>query len=600
MKNNLLMRFRNIRTAIVVSFAVVVVFALLTFMLISLRYTQRTVLDNAAAYTSQLVSQVNNDIDSYISYMENISYIAVRNTEVRDYLFSKNLDSAGEWKLREQVLDLFETLTTAREDITNIGLLPDERDPIINDGSDVLNPYRDVTELSWYQAAIEAEGEAVISKSHVQNAIYDQYDWVVTLSRSITNRANPGSCAVIFVDLNYNSIRDLCESISLGDRGYIYILDSDGSIVYHPRQQLIYSGMRDELIEEVLTDTTGSFLTEDGSRLYTVSRSEATGWIVVGVSYVTELMQGSREAQLVYTAVAALLLLVALALAALISDQITRPITALESSMKEVQRGNFSYRAQDIPSANEIGSLSRSFEVMTREIQNLMEQNIRDQEDKRRYELRVLQSQINPHFLYNTLDSIIWMAEWGKNQEVVKMTSSLAVLLRQSISNEQEVVTIGEEVGYTEAYLTIQKMRYQDKLEYEIQVDGALRGERIVKLVLQPLVENAIYHGIKYREGKGLIRVLGFYEEDEIVLQVEDNGPGMDEDTLAHIFERHIRDTRSNGVGVNNVNERIRLYYGADCGLRFKSRPGMGTRAEIRIPAGREEEGEHEEECEDQ
>lgn len=147
---------------------------------------------------------------------------------------------------------------------------------------------------------------------------------------------------------------------------------------------------------------------------------------------------------------------------------------------------------------------------MTEEIRKLMEQSEREQRAKRKYELRVLQSQINPHFLYNTLDSIIWMAEWGKNQEVVKMTSSLARLLRRSISNDQEVVTIGEEIEYTEAYLTIQKMRYQDKLEYEIDVEEDIRAERVIKLILQPLVENAIYHGIKYKEGKGMIRIRGY------------------------------------------------------------------------------------------
>ena len=226
---------------------------------------------------------------------------------------------------------------------------------------------------------------------------------------------------------------------------------------------------------------------------------------------------------------------------------------------------------------------------MTRKIQKLMEQSEKEQKAKRRYELKVLQSQINPHFLYNTLDSIIWMAEWGKNQEVVKMTSSLARLLRRSISNEQEVVTIEEEIDYTEAYLTIQKMRYQDKLEYEIEAEPDIRKEETVKLVLQPVVENAIYHGIKYKDGKGLIQIRGFREGGDIILQVEDDGRGMDQDTLEHIFEKHVRDTKSNGVGLQNVHERIRLYYGAAYGLSFESEPGKGTVVTIRLPGGKGE-----------
>lgn len=588
MKKNLLMRFRSVRTSIVVSFGALVAFALFTYFIISLQYTQSTVLENSTEYTSQLIGQVNNDIDSYISYMENISFIVANNSDVRDYLFTENLTWERSEQLQERIVTLFQTVSDTREDITNIALLPDRREPLINDGRAELNPYTDIAELEWYQKALAAEGQAVISTSHVQNAIAGKYDWVVTLSRSITNKASPGVQGVFFVDLNYNSISDLCERISLGDRGYIYILDENGGIVYHPQQQLIYSGMKDELISEVMDTDASSFLTEDG-RLYTVSRSEATGWIVVGVSYVSELMAGADEARFTYLLVAMVLLAVAMLLAFVLSDKITRPIKSLELSMKEVEKGNFSHVALEVRENNEIGRLSRNFNTMTREIQNLMEQSEKEQQAKRKYELKVLQSQINPHFLYNTLDSIIWMAEWGKNQEVVKMTSSLARLLRRSISNEQEVVTIEEEIDYTEAYLTIQKMRYQDKLEYEIEVDPDIRKEETVKLVLQPVVENAIYHGIKYKEGKGLIQIRGFREEGSIILRVQDDGRGMDQDTLEHIFEKHVRDTKSNGVGLQNVHERIRLYYGTAYGLSFESEPGKGTTVRIRLPGRREE-----------
>ena len=588
MKKNLLMRFRSVRTSIVVSFGALVAFALFTYFIISLQYTQSTVLENSTEYTSQLIGQVNNDIDSYISYMENISFIVANNSDVRDYLFTENLTWERSGQLQERIVTLFQTVSDTREDITNIALLPDRREPLINDGRAELNPYTDIAELEWYQKALAAEGQAVISTSHVQNAIAGEYDWVVTLSRSITNKASPGVQGVFFVDLNYNSISDLCERISLGDRGYIYILDENGGIVYHPQQQLIYSGMKDELISEVMDTDTPSFLTDDG-RLYTVSRSEATGWIVVGVSYVSELMAGADEARVTYLLVAMVLLAVAMLLAFVLSDKITRPIKSLELSMKEVEKGNFSHVALEVRENNEIGRLSRNFNTMTREIQNLMEQSEKEQQAKRKYELKVLQSQINPHFLYNTLDSIIWMAEWGKNQEVVKMTSSLARLLRRSISNEQEVVTIEEEIDYTEAYLTIQKMRYQDKLEYEIEVDPDIRKEETVKLVLQPVVENAIYHGIKYKEGKGLIQIRGFREEGSIILRVQDDGRGMDQDTLKHIFEKHVRDTKSNGVGLQNVHERIRLYYGTAYGLSFESEPGKGTTVRIRLPGRREE-----------
>lgn len=217
-----------------------------------------------------------------------------------------------------------------------------------------------------------------------------------------------------------------------------------------------------------------------------------------------------------------------------------------------------------------------------------MEQNVKEQEQKRKIELKALQSQINPHFLYNTLDSIIWMAEGKKNKEVVLMTASLARLLRQSISNEDEVVPIAKEVEYARGYLTIQKMRYKDKLEFQIDVDSSILYIPLIKLVLQPIIENAIYHGLKYKESKGLLIVKGFMKDGNAVLQVIDDGVGMDEETLAHIYDKHKVNYHSNGVGVYNVQKRLKLYYGDDYGITYESEKGKGTTATITIP-GRQE-----------
>ena len=231
-----------------------------------------------------------------------------------------------------------------------------------------------------------------------------------------------------------------------------------------------------------------------------------------------------------------------------------------------------------------MGSLTKSFNTMTRRIRNLMDQNIHEQEEKRRIEMKALQSQINPHFLYNTLDSIIWMAESGKNQEVVLMTSSLAKLLRQSISNEEEIVTVKSEFEYAGSYLTIQKMRYQDKLEYSLELDPEAARATIIKLALQPIIENAIYHGLKYKEDRGLLTVTGVRDGDDVVIEIRDDGVGMDEETRRHIFDEHKVNYRSNGIGVYNVQRRLKLFYGNSYGITYRSEKGVGTTARIRIP----------------
>ena len=464
---------------------------------------------------------------------------------------------------------------------------------LINDALRLTNPDLDIHTQQWYTNALNGSASSYLSSSHVQHIISGERPWVITLSRGIRNKASEVGNqkeGVFFIDLNYSAISELCNQSMVGNQGYAFILDAEGNIVYHPQQQQLYNELQTENISLIMGTDQDTVLFGKGSseKLYSISRSGKTGWTVVNCVRVEELLRKSNKAQSLYVLVAMGLMIVALFFSRFISRSITQPIQQLCDSMERVQEGDFSVSDIVVESQNEIGSLTKSFNVMTHRIQDLMEQNIREQEAKRKSELKALQSQINPHFLYNTLDSIIWMAEGKKNEEVVLMTASLARLLRQSISNEDEVVSIGQEVEYARGYLTIQKMRYKDKMEFQIEVDPSILHIPLIKLVLQPVIENAIYHGLKYKESKGLLLVKGFMKNDNAVLQVIDNGVGMDEETLAHIYERHKVNYQSNGVGVYNVQKRLQLYYGNEYGITYESKKGEGTTATITIP-GRQE-----------
>ncbi|WMJ89998.1 sensor histidine kinase [Anaerocolumna sp. MB42-C2] len=588
-KNVILHHFKSIRLTILFSFSALIVFSLLIFLLISLNYTEDTVLDNSIDNTTQLIKQVNGDIDSYINYMENISSLVTNNENVKDYLFYDNLTKDQKSLYATAILDQFNTIMEARQDICNIAVISSNGRYIINDGTDMLNEFVSLFSLDWYRYAFLYPDKTALSSSHVQNVIKNNYKWVITLSKSIKNPISNKTSGIFFIDLNYNVISDMCENNSLGEKGYVFILDRDGNIIYHPQQQLLYSGLKTERVDQVLNSKTNYFVTDEGdeSKLYTISTSKKTGWTIVGVVYESELMKNKTQTQIIYIVVAFILLAAAMIISVFISTRITRPIKKLKDSMKEVEKGHFDNANIEVISENEIGSLSKSFNIMTAEIKKLMEENIYEQKQKRKSELKALQSQINPHFLYNTLDSIIWMAESNKNKEVVLMTASLAKLLRQSISNENEVLTIEQEVGYITSYLTIQKMRYKDKLEYEIDVDKDICQYEIVKLVLQPIVENAIYHGIKFKETMCLLTIRGYSAGNNIIIKVIDNGVGMTEEVLAHIFDEHKHNFKSNGVGVFNVQMRLQLYYGKNYGITYESSPGEGTTATITIPKRR-------------
>ena len=580
-------KFSSIQSVIFATVAVLVLSAVVIVTGVSMKFTNTSIFENSSEYTHTIIQQMNQNIDSYIDYMENIAYLISSNEDVQDYLFDEKIDNEG----RYRILNQLQTILDSRSDIRNVGIISKNGRMLINDGSKSVNQDLDLNTQEWYATALEKPNGPILTSSHVQHIISGERPWVITLSRGIRDRSGSGEKeGVFFIDLNYSAISELCDQSTVGTKGYAFILDAKGNIVYHPQQQQLYNELQTENISLIMDTDEDTVLTGTGNdgKLYSISRSEKTGWTVVDCTNVKELLSKSRQAQSVYVLTAIILVIVALLFSRFMARSITLPIQKLRDSMKKVQEGDFSVSDVVVDSKNEIGSLTKSFDVMTHRIHELMEQNVHEQEEKRKSELKALQSQINPHFLYNTLDSIIWMAEGKKNEEVVLMTASLARLLRQSISNEDEVVPIANVVEYARGYLTIQKMRYKDKLEFQIEVDSSILYIPLIKLVLQPIIENAIYHGLKYKESKGLLIVKGFMKDGNAVLQVIDDGVGMDEETLAHIYDKHKVNYHSNGVGVYNVQKRLKLYYGEDYGITYTSELGKGTTATITIP-GRQE-----------
>jgi two-component system sensor histidine kinase YesM len=583
-------KFSSIQSVIFATVAVLVLSAVVIVTGVSMKFTNTSIFENSSEYTHTIIQQMNQNIDSYIDYMENIAYLISSNEDVQDYLFDEEIDNEG----RYRILNQFQTILDSRSDIRNVGIISKNGRMLINDGSKSVNQDLDLNTQEWYATALEKPNGPILTSSHVQHIISGERPWVITLSRGIRDRSGSGEKeGVFFIDLNYSAISGLCDQSTVGTKGYAFILDAKGNIVYHPQQQQLYNELQTENISLIMDTDEDTVLTGTGNdgKLYSISRSEKTGWTVVDCTNVKELLSKSRQAQSVYVLTAIILVIVALLFSRFMARSITLPIQKLRDSMKKVQEGDFSVSDVVVDSKNEIGSLTKSFDVMTHRIHELMEQNVHEQEEKRKSELKALQSQINPHFLYNTLDSIIWMAEGKKNEEVVLMTASLARLLRQSISNEDEVVPIANEVEYARGYLTIQKMRYKDKLEFQIDVDSSILYIPLIKLVLQPIIENAIYHGLKYKESKGLLIVKGFMKDGNAVLQVIDDGVGMDADTLAHIYDRHKVNYHSNGVGVYNVQKRLKLYYGDGYGITYESEKGKGTTATITIPGRQGQEG---------
>ncbi len=285
-----------------------------------------------------------------------------------------------------------------------------------------------------------------------------------------------------------------------------------------------------------------------------------------------------------------LLVVVVTIVTLLIVSGILRPLKGLYIATTKVAEGDFDARAK-VNTHDEIAVLAQGFNNMADNIQTLIDKVKEDERKLRQVDLRLLQEQINPHFLYNTLDTIIWLIEGKESDQAVKMVVTLSDFFRLVLSKGKEFISIKEEEQHISSYLEIQKMRYDDIMEYDIQIDKVLYDYQILKLTLQPLVENALYHGIKYKRAKGYIHVHGEKDGNVIRLSVRDNGIGMDDEELEQLQNeiKHSCKETEKGFGLANVNERIRMYSGAEYGMTIQSKKGKGTLVEITIPAIRME-----------
>ena len=282
----------------------------------------------------------------------------------------------------------------------------------------------------------------------------------------------------------------------------------------------------------------------------------------------------------------AVLIAVVAVSAVMIVSGILQPIRQLNSVTEKIAQGDFNARAQ-VNSDDEVAELAVSFNKMAGNMQSLIDKVKEDERKMRKADLRLLQEQIQPHFLYNTLDTIVWLIESNEPDEAVTMVVTLSDFFREILSKGKEFISIKEEEKHISSYLQIQEMRYRDILEYDIQLDQVIYKYQILKLTLQPVVENALYHGIKYKRAKGCIHIHGEKEGDIIRLTVRDDGVGMDEEELAQLrqqIEKPCQETEK-GFGLANVNERIHMYFGYEYGVKIESEKGKGTTVEIVIPA---------------
>lgn len=420
---------------------------------------------------------------------------------------------------------------------------------------------------------------------------------VISIMATVKQRITHEVIGFIVIDLNDRFVQQFSEAYRIGETGRFIVTGQGGKPIYQP-DDASYVLPYDRLAPR-LASAKDSFVTTDASKpiLVTYTTSEATGWKIVGVAPLQEIVEDANEIRQLIIISVGLSILFVVVLYFFISSRLTKPIKILKNRMRKAASGNLD--AKVVPTGtDEIADLGDSFNTMIEQLKEMIAQSIDEQKQIQKSELRTLQAQINPHFLYNTLDSIIWMAEAGKNQQVIELVKALSRFFRISLSKGKDWITLKEEIEHVRNYLVIQQVRYRDILDFSMDIDPEAFQHPILKMTLQPIVENALYHGIKNRRGKGMILIEGQMDDtgQTLVVKVRDNGIGMSPAALASLTER-INETKSSpapgdeaeentegGFGLRNVNQRIRLYYGVEFGLLIDSAEGIGTCVTLRIP----------------
>ena len=560
----------RITTILVTMVVGTVAIILLCCILLFLDRYRSAMVQSARTSSSQAVSQVSNTVGSYLrdmgQAMELVEQSVSESGESRDWLLAAFL------KYRPDVVAV--TSYSAGGELL-----------------DCWSPGREPREnifqnLSFDLGAARASEGAYMTAPHVETIFEGYYPWVVTMTAPLEGG---GDAAWVSLDISFSSISSYLKNVSIGQRGYCFLMDREGNIVYHPQQQLLYAGLKSEDTEALAALEDGDYA--DDTVIYCLASVEGSDWRAVGVSYVDELVNRNVNDMIRLSCLLAVVVLGAALLTSwLLFRFLGRPLRGLASAMESFESDADHFAYKPVGGTREVQELSDSFEHMVLRIQELMT-TVREEEiNLRKTELKALQAQINPHFLYNTLDSIAWMCEQGRNADAVRMVHALARLFRISISRGHELIPIAKEIEHAESYLQIQMYRYKNQFTYDFDVDPDCLGYYCNKITLQPIIENSINHGLDLMVDEGRIDVLVRQDGDDIVFSVRDNGVGMSEEQIEAIMQHGPTDRT--GIGIKNVNDRLKIYFGKSYGLHITSEPDVGTCVEIRMPKIKE--GDHE------
>ncbi len=584
--NNIPIRYKLISHFLLISILPIFCLALLISWTVE-RVMEEQVNDN----TMQLIGKVNESFEFYISNLQSYTYMIANNEDVEQFLGQGEEAAFSDNKY--DIQRYLRNFTTVSSEVAGIMVINDEGEYVSNE---LYAPSTiDLTETSWYQEAVNNNGIfKIIGRPDGRrlNSIVDYTNEdVITVVRAVIDPFTEQVHGVVLIDLKRRAIAETVKDVTLGKSGYLMVIDDKGQSIYQPNQPIVSQIPFKWVSEQQSGDFSKTIKGEKFQFIY--QRSPFANWVTVGVFPTEETIFGLREINFYLVIFIFIIMFFGIPVSYFLSHSISKPIVQLVSFMKKAEDGDLKVRYKE-KRFDEIGLLGRSFNTMLTKLNGLMHLTERQERQKRDAEFRSLQANINPHFLYNTLDTIQWMARKQKADDVAEVVESLAKLFRIGLSKGRDIITLAKEIDHIESYLKIQKTRYREKLNYDIKVEESITNKAILKFILQPIIENAIYHGIKERRGAGHINIEAKSLDGNLLIKISDDGKGMPPKQLSDMREalaesiiqtENPEETRNKkGYGMLNVQARIQLTHGPDYGLTIESQEDVGTTITILLP----------------
>ena len=516
-------------------------------------YTSKyLIMNKEIEYTNKNVISTSRYITLYADKLKNMINLLSVDADVRNFLISGNEDS------KKSIEKMIYSILDSNKGIKNITVIGKNGNIVSSDKNNDMKISENMMKEKWYVDAINNSDMPVFNPSRKNStSSMNSALWFLSISRDIKNSKGENLGVIVF-DIKYEILERYLNSISFGKQSDNIIVDKNNNVIY-------YKDVKCFADKKCLAKFSEKNKDKD-TYLYEIN-IENTNWSLRSLANTNDLVTLKRN----FYHIVIVIFLVSLTFSSIITfiviTKILKPLIKLENHMQNFENNLREFHLSE-KTGYEIQNLVEHFNVMVEKIKYLRE-----------YEIKALHSQINPHFLYNTLDTIIWMAEFEDNEKVISITKSLANYFRLSLSNGHEKIPLKDEIMHTKEYLFIQKQRYEDKLSYFFNIeDESLLSIEVPKIIIQPIVENSIYHGIKNLSGNGIITIDVYRENSTVNISVKDNGIGFEK-------AKQFKKSKTGGVGFQNVDKRIKFYYGKNYGVFInKDNKTEGAEVIIKIP----------------